>query len=140
MSRRLALGLLVVFAAACGGSSAAPAPTPVTVTGDWSGTWQFVTSGVAVTDNIHATFTQTDTATGTWGADSGATGQFTFVVASTVTGTLTITQLKVSGATCTATANLTGTVSTNAMTLSAPAIPSSPQCGWATNNQFSLRR
>lgn len=139
MSRRLALGCLVALAAACGGSSM-PAPTPVTIAGDWSGTWQFVTSGVTVTDNIRATFTQTDTATGTWSADSGATGQFTFAVAANVSGTLTITQLKVSGVTCTATANLTGTVSTNAITLSVPAIASSPQCAWATNNQFSLQR
>jgi hypothetical protein len=140
MSRRFALGCLVALAATCGGSSTPPAPTPVTITGDWSGTWQFVTSGVTVTDNIRATFTQADTATGTWSADSGATGQFMFAVAPNVTGTLTITQLKVSGVTCTATANLTGTVSTNAITLSVPAIPSSPQCAWATNNQFSLHR
>ena len=140
MSRRLVLGCLVALAAACGGSSMPPAPTPITIAGDWSGTWQFVTSGVTVTDNIRATFTQSGTATGTWSADSGATGQFTFAVAANITGTLTITQLKVSGVTCTATANLTGTVATNAITLSVPTIPSSPQCDWATNNLFSLRR
>ena len=142
MSRRLVLGCFVALAAACGGSSTAPTPPPtsITITGDWSGTWQFVTSGVTVTDNIRATFTQAGTATGTWSADSGANGQFTFAVAANVTGTLTIAQLKVSGQTCTATAALTGTVSTNAITLSVPTIPSSPQCDWATNSQFSLRR
>lgn len=140
MMRRLVLGVFVALAAACGGSSPAPAPTPIMIAGDWSGTWQFVTSGVTVTDNIRATFTQAGTATGTWSADGGATGQFTFAVAASVTGTMTIAQLKVSGVTCTATANLTGTVSANAMTLSVPTIPSSPQCDWSTNNQFSLRR
>jgi len=125
--------------AGCGGSSST-APTPLSIAGDWTGTWQFVTSGVTVTDNVRATFTQTDTATGTWIADGGATGQFSFAVAPTVSGTFTVTQVKVSGPTCTQTASLTGTVSTNSMTLSVPAIASSPQCSWATNNQFSLHR
>lgn len=140
MSRRFVLGCLVALATACGGSSTPPAPSSITITGDWSGTWQFVTSGVTVTDNIRATFTQAGTATGTWSADSGATGQFTFAVAANVSGTLTIAQVLVSGTTCTATANLTGTVSANAITLSAPTIPPSPLCAWAMNNQFSLRR
>ena len=58
MTRRLVLGCLVALATACGGSIMLPAPTPITITGDWSGTWQFVTSGVTVTDNIRATFAQ----------------------------------------------------------------------------------
>ncbi|HKW01415.1 MAG TPA: hypothetical protein VJN96_16440 [Vicinamibacterales bacterium] len=140
MSRRLILGCVVAMAAACGGSNPAPAPTPISIAGAWSGTWQFVTSGVTVTDNVHATFTQTDTATGNWTADSGATGQFTFRPASSVTGTMTIAQPRVSGGTCTATANLTGMVSANAMTLSVPTIPPSALCAWATNHQFSLHR
>ena len=138
--RRLVLSVMIGLAAGCGGSSAATAPTPATIAGDWSGTWQFVTSGVTVTDNIHVTFTQTDTVTGTWAADGGATGQFRFAPGANVTGTFSITQLKVSGQTCSGSGNLTGTVGTNAITLSVPSIPSTSQCDWATNNQFSLHR
>ena len=137
---RLALGLVIVVTIACGSNSSTPAgPTPM-IAGDWTGTWQFVTSGVTVMDNVRVTFTQTDTATGSWTADNGASGQFQFPVSSSVTGTFTITQVKVSGPTCSATANLSGTVSASAMTLSVPTVPSTPQCAWATNNQFSLHR
>jgi hypothetical protein len=138
--RRLVLSVLVLLSTGCGGNSST-GPSSIAISGDWTGTWQFVTSGVTVTDNVRATFTQTDTATGTWNADSGASGQFSFVVAPTVSGTFTITQVKVSGGpACSAMASMSGTVSASAMTLSVPAVPSTPQCVWATNNQFSLHR
>lgn len=145
MTRRISrcfagLCLMASLAAACGSSTSTPAPAPATIAGDWSGTWQFVTSGVTVTDNVHVTFTQSDTVTGTWAADGGATGQFRFAPGSTVTGTFSITQLTVGGQPCNGSANLTGTVATNAITLSVPTIPSTPQCAWAANNQFSLHR
>jgi len=132
------LCLAASLAAACGGSSSTPGPA--TIAGDWSGTWQFVTSGVTVTDNVHVTFTQSDTVTGTWVADGGATGQFRFASGSPVSGTFSITLLKVNGQTCSGSGNLTGTVATNAVSLSVPSIFSASQCDWATNNQFSLHR
>jgi len=143
MTRRLlwclaALGLAASLAAACGSNSSAPAPA--TIAGDWSGTWQYVTSGVTVTDNVHVTFTQTNTVTGIWASDVGATGQFRFAPGSTVSGTFAITQVTVGGQTCNGSANLTGTVATDAITLSVPTIPSTSQCSWAASNQFSLHR
>ncbi len=143
MTRAYARRILILLAAlgtACGGSSTSPSPAAIAIAGEWSGTWQFVTSGVTVTDNVHVTFTHADTATGTWTSDSGATGQFQFAVGPTVSGTFTISQPNLNGNTCAAIATLTGSVSANAMTLSVLNIASTALCSWATNNQFSLHR
>lgn len=138
-TRRVIAGICLTLAAACGSSSPS-SPTSISIEGNWSGTWSFVTSGVTVTDNVTVTFTQPSNANGTWNADNGAAGTFQFAVASTVTGTMVINQTRIGGGLCSATGNLTGTVSSTAMTLNVPSLPTTTQCNWATNNQFSLHR
>ena len=93
---RLRLALLAapfVLQLACGGSSSPTLPsTTLNLGGTWAGSWQFVTSGVTVSDAVTATFTQTGaTVSGTWRAESGASGQFAQLSPQTSTsGTVTI--------------------------------------------------
>jgi hypothetical protein len=140
LGRLMIVATVLWLAAACGSSTPSSPAAVIPIAGNWSGTWSFVTSGVTVTDNVTVTFTQASSATGTWSADNGATGTFQFAVASTVTGTMVISQSPVGGGTCSATGNLTGSVSSTAMTLTVPTLPATAQCSWSTNNQFSLHR
>src|SRR5262249_6882262 len=71
---RVLVALAVVSAAACGGSTPA-SPDALDLTGTWTGTWTYVTSGVTISDGLHVTITAGSTnANGAWTADSGASG------------------------------------------------------------------
>jgi hypothetical protein len=136
---------LVVIASACAlagaGCESDMSPTRVDVAGSWTGTWQFVTGGVTVTDTVTATLTQNGTnATGTWTAASGPTGEVSFEVRDSITGTLTMTQTAITGQPCTATTTLSGTVTQTTLEFTTTTPMPSGICQWAANNQFSFRR
>jgi hypothetical protein len=140
--RRL-FAILICASAACGGGSSPSAPTPsLNLAGNWAGSFQFVTSGVTITDGVTATFTQTGTnVTGTWRAESGGSGQFTQLAAQASTsGSVTISQTTITGATCNATAAFNGTASASALDLNVAQIPANGTCQWASGMQFALRK
>ena len=135
----VALILCLAWAAGCGGGPTSP--TAVNVAGNWTGTWKFVTSGVTVTDNVTAAFTQSGASVnGTWTAESGPTGSMSFQVGSTFTGSFTISQTTLGGATCTATATLSGQATSSSLEVTVVSIPASSTCSWASNHQFSLHK
>ena len=143
MTRRTFVGIVLVWLAACGGSSSPSSPTTsLNLAGSWTGTWQFVTSGTITTDTITATLTQNGTdAGGTWTAQSGATGQFTRLTATASTsGSMTISQTTLSGTVCSGTTSVSGTATSATLELTIAPITPSGICQWATGQQFSLRR
>jgi hypothetical protein len=142
MKPRCALLAALLAQAACGGSSpSAPSPA-LNLAGTWTGSWQFVTSDVTVTDNVTATLTQSgEDVSGTWRAESGATGQFTHLAPRAATaGSVTISQPTIAGGACTATASVSGTASGSSLELTVPQIAPSGACQWASGMQFSLRK
>jgi hypothetical protein len=140
---RLALAAAFITQLACGGSSSPTSPTAnLNLGGTWAGSWQFVTSGVAVSDAVTATFTQTGSSvSGTWRAESGASGQFPQLAPQASTsGTVTVSQTTITGTVCNGTASVTGTASASALELTVAQIPPSGLCQWASSMQFSLRK
>ena len=96
---------------------------------------------MTVTDAATATLTQNGAnATGTWTAASGPTGDLSFTVGESISGTLTITQTTITGQSCTATTTLSGTASSTALDFTAMTVTPTGICQFATSNQFSLRR
>jgi hypothetical protein len=142
MRARLLVAAALVAELACG-SSSPTSPTPsLNLAGNWTGSWQFVTSGVTVTDAVTVTFTQTGSdVSGTWRGESGASGQFSHLTAqASTTGTVTVSQTTITGTACTGTAAVTGTASASSLALTVAQIPASGVCQWASSMQFSLHK
>ena len=143
MRRRVVSTIAVFFlcAISSAGCGSGMSPSRIDVAGSWSGTWQFQTAGATVTDAVTAQLTQTGTnASGTWTAASGASGDLSFTVGASMSGTLTITQTTVTGQRCSATTTVSGTATSSNITFTMTTPTSSGICQWATNNQFSLQR
>lgn len=114
-------------------------PDSLSVQGSWSGTWQYTASGLTVTDQVTATLNQRDgQATGTWQAESGASGQLSFNTMGTTSGTLTINQATLGGASCNATTTFQGSITPTRIELTVADIPPSGVCQWGTNSRFEL--
>ena len=138
MSRIPILLLMLSLAAGCGNSPTGPGG--FSVAGNWSGTWQYVTGGVTVTDTVTASLTQDNTgnAGGTWTAAGGASGRITFAAVSSISGSFTISQTLLSGGVCQATSTLTGTATPSTITFTVAPITGTGLCQWASSQQFSL--
>lgn len=143
MIGRRAFRSLVVCLCVAGltGCESDMSPSDIEVRGSWTGTWQFVTGGLTVTDTVTASLDQTGTnATGTWTAASGPTGDLSFTVGESISGTLTITQTTITGQPCSATTTIAGTASSTAIDFTAGAVTPGGTCQFAASNQFSFRR
>jgi hypothetical protein len=128
--------LVAVAASACDGS-----PTSPSLEGEWTGTWEFRTAGVLVTEDVTASFNQNGAAvTGTWTAASGPSGGLTFTASDSSSGTLTITQTMFTGQVCNGTSTVSGSASRSSIELAAAPIPVSGLCQWATEIRFSLHK
>jgi hypothetical protein len=140
---RLALACVLTLAMACG-SSPPTSPTPPSGGGSetkWNGTWQFVSGGATVTDVVSAALSDDGAnVTGTWTSQSGATGTLRFVLAATITGTITIAQPWFTGGVCGGTSTLTGTLSASSLEFTIAQIPPSGVCVWGSDQKFSLRK
>jgi hypothetical protein len=133
-----AAATLAAGAAGCGDSPTSPS---LNIAGNWTGTWQFRSAGVTVTEDVTATFTQSGSnASGNWSAQSGATGQFTIAVGESITGTMTISQTLFTGQVCSGSTTLTGTAAASAVDLTIAPLTSSGLCQWATEIRFLLQR
>ena len=135
------------FALACAcalslaGCGSDMSPSRIDVAGSWSGSWQFQTGGATVTDSVTAQLTQTGTsASGTWAAAGGASGELSFTAGASISGTLTISQMTVTGQTCSATTTISGTASASTISFTMTTPAASGICQWAASNQFSLQR
>lgn len=139
--RRAAFVILIAGGISCGKSPGAPTPAVVNIGGTWTGTWSFVTAGVTVTDAASVTFTQNgSSAGGPWTSASGPAGQFGVEMASTISGTASISQTLLSGPNCSATTTITGTATSTRVQFTLGALPASGLCQWATNHEFVFTR
>ena len=138
--RRIAVLLVAATLAACGGSPTGPGG--VSVAGNWSGTSQFVTAGVTVSDTVTATLTQdaSGAAGGNWTAAGGASGRFTFTAGASISGSFTIQQTLLTGGICQATSTLSGSASSSVIDFTVPPISGTGLCQWASDQRFSLRK
>ncbi len=135
-----AAALAIAALAACGSSPSSPSGA-LDLSGSWSGTWQYVTAGTNVTDMVTASITQNSaTAIANWTAAGGAGGRLTFTPAASVAGTFTITQVTLTGQSCSASASFSGTASSSTIDVIVDALPSSGLCQWASGNHFTLHR
>lgn len=140
--RLLAAIALVVAAASCSEKMPTGPDTPsLNLAGAWTGTWTFVSAGATVTDTVTMTLTQTGASVnGTWSAASGATGTVGFSAAATISGSASISQTLISGATCTASSTLAGTAATASVQFSLGTLTSSGLCQWASGHQFTFSK
>ena len=118
-----------------------PSGPGVSVAGNWTGTWQFVTAGATVTDDVTASLSESgSTVSGTWSSRSGAAGAIPFTAGSSIAGTLTISQTLLSGLNCSATSSLSGTASATAIMFTTANIPPSGLCQWGESAKFVLNK
>ncbi len=141
-ARRLCvIAAALALAAGCGGSAPTSPTTTFSVAGTWTGTLQYVTAGVTVTEDATLALTQPSTnASGSWSASSASTGTIGFAVASTVTGTFTINQPNVGSAACAASSTISGTASATDLVLNVANLAQTAACPWATSMKFTLRK
>ena len=130
--------------AACGDSPTDPgagAQAEVDVAGDWSGTWTFNAAGLSISDPVTVSLSQSGAAvTGSWSAQSGASGQIRFNATRQVTGTLTINQLLLGSVSCNGATTIQGTAAAARIDVTIAAIPPQGVCQWGTGNRFVLTR
>lgn len=144
MATLVAMALLVL-AVACGDTPTSPnTNTPagtIDVAGDWTGTWTYTSAGVTVTDDVTVRLNQSGaTASGTWTAESGATGQISFAATASFTGSLTINQSLLGGSSCNASTGINGSASTSQIDVTLADITPQGVCQWGTGNRFVLTR
>jgi len=139
ISRTLVVAALVLFVAGCGSSPSNPSPA-LSLSGTWTGTWQYVTAGATITDTVTTTLGQNgSSASGPWTASSGASGQLNLTVASSASGTMTINITLISSCSSGNVA-LTGTETATTIDFTLAPIPASGSCTWPTGNHFVLTR
>lgn len=126
---------------ACGGSPATPTPTPLNLAGTWAGTWTFLSGGATVTDAVTMMVTQNGTAAGgQWSATGGAGGTMAFAAAADFTGTASISQTLLGGVNCSASTTVTGTASSTQIRITLATLTPTGLCQWAANQQFTFSR
>ena len=132
---------LAMLATGCGGDSPTNPSGSLNVSGSWTGTWQYVASGVTVTDDVSATLTQNgSSATGPWTSSSGATGQLSLSVATDLSGTITINQTPLASGACTASTAITGSATSSTLDFALGPMTGTGLCQWATDQRFALRK
>ena len=140
LSRSIVAAALVLTAAACGSSSPSNPSPAFSLSGNWTGTWQYVTAGATVTDTVTAMLGQSgSTASGPWTASSGASGQLSLSVASSATGTISINLTLISSCSS-GTIALTGTETATTIDFTLAPIPANGGCLWPTGNHFVLTK
>jgi hypothetical protein len=139
LSGSLVAAALLVLTAACGSSPSNPS-SALSLSGTWTGTWQYVTAGATVADTVTATLGQNgSTASGPWTASSGASGQLSLSVASSATGTISINLTLISSCSSGSVA-LTGTETATTLDFTLAPIPAVGACNWPTGNHFVLTK
>jgi hypothetical protein len=137
----LLLLALALVAGGCGDSPTEPTQPQVNVAGDWSGTWTYEAAGLMVTDAVTMTLNQTDlTVTGTWTAESGASGRIDFEATTAVSGSLTINQSLLGSGSCNGATMIAGTASATRIDVTFVDIPPQGVCQWGTDNRIVVTR
>ena len=135
------LGALAL-AASCGGSSSVTSPSAtLTLSGNWSGRFEYQTAGVNVIDDVTMAVIQVSTtANGNWTASGQTTGTVSFPALATVAGSFAITQPNIAGATCTGSSTISGTATATDLVFTVANVTQTAACPWATGMKFTLHR
>ena len=141
-ARRLGAALLIVIAAtAAAACDDSPTEPTLALSGVWTGTLTFVTSGVTVTDTVSATLSQSGSSvTGGWTSAGGTSGQLTMTAAADISGTTTINHTTIAGQVCSASTSVAGPATQTRLELALGALTSTGVCQWAANQQLVLTR
>lgn len=132
---------LALVIGGCGDSPTEPAQPEVSVAGDWSGTWTYEAAGLMVTDAVTVSLNQTGlTVSGTWRAESGASGRIDFEATTALSGSLTINQPLLGSGTCNGTTTIAGTASATRIDVTFADIPPQGVCQWGSANRIVLTR
>lgn len=132
----------LIAAASCGGSSSPSSPTgSLSLSGTWSGRFEYQTAGVNVTDEVTMAINQlATTATGNWSAAGQTTGTVSFPAASTVNGGFTITQTNIGSGACTGSSTMSGTATASDLVFTVATVAQTASCPWATGMKFTLHK
>lgn len=144
MSRRClpyaALVALFALVSACGSSPASPS-TSLSLSGTWTGSFQYQTGGVTVTDAVSLVLQQPSaTATGSWSASGLTSGTVSFAAGATFAGTMTISQPNIGSGPCNGSSTIAGTATTTDLTFTVADLTTTASCPWATQMKFVLKK
>ena len=135
------LSLLVALAASCGGSTSTSPTSTLSLTGSWSGKFEYQTAGVNVSDDVTMAIIQASTtATGSWNAAGQTTGTVSFPAAATVAGSFAITQPNIAGAACLGSSTISGTATSTDLVFTVANVTQTAACPWATAMRFTLKK
>ena len=131
----------IALAASCGGSSSTSPTAALSLSGNWTGRFEYQTAGVTVTDDVTMVVIQpSTTATGNWTASGQTTGTVSFPVAATVNVSLTITQTNIAASACTGSSTISGTATATDLVFTVANVPQTATCPWATGMKFTLHK
>jgi hypothetical protein len=137
---RALLLMLVIAVASCGGGSPTQESATLNLTGTWTGTWTFTSGGATVSDNVTVVLNQNgSTAGGLWNASSAA-GTFSFTAAADFTGSASISQTLIIGGNCSANTTVTGTATNSQIRITLGTLTPTALCQWPASNQFLLTK
>ena len=141
MTSRLLVALSIVVAVSCGGSRSTSPTANLSLSGNWSGRFEYQTAGVNVIDDATMVIIQAaTTATGNWTANGQTTGTASFPAVASVAGSLTITQTNIASAACVGTSTISGTATANDLVFTVANVPQTAACPWATGMKFTLHK
>ena len=126
----------------CGGSGSPSSPSAnLSLSGTWTGRFEYQTAGVNVTDDVTMTINQlSTTATGNWSTSGQTTGTVSFPSTATVTGSFTITQTNIASAACAGSSTIAGTASATDLVFAVANVAQTATCPWATGMKFTLKK
>lgn len=141
MKRLACLFASLAFASACGGSSPSSPSTTLSLTGTWTGRFEYQTAGVNVTDDVTMSVNQlSTTVNGSWSSSGQSSGTVTFPAAATVTGSFTITQTNIASSPCTGASTISGTATATDLVFTVANVTPTAACPWATGMKFTLKK
>ena len=141
MKARTGLCVLLAIASACGSGSPSAPSTTLSLTGTWTGRFEYQTAGVNVSDDVTMGVIQlSTTANGNWSATGGTTGTVSFPATATVAGSFAITQTNIASGACTGTSTIAGTATATDLVFTVANVVQTAACPWATGMKFTLHK
>lgn len=139
---RFMLLAVLASAASCGGGASPASPSGnLSLAGNWTGRFEYMTGGVNVSDDVTMSINQlSTTATGNWSASGQTTGTVSFPTAATVVGSFTITQNNIASAACIGSSTIAGTATSSDLVFTVANVAQTAACPWATGMKFTLHK
>jgi hypothetical protein len=130
----------VLLLAGCG-SKPPTSPSTLTLSGTWTGKFEYVTGGVTVSEDATLLLNQSSTtASGSWNGTSGSSGTLSLTLNASTTGAFTISQPNLGSAACTGSSTVSGTASATDLVVNVAELVRTPTCPWASAMKFTLHK